>query len=159
MVAEVTQGSARRDVAFEQRNGRGGGENLVAARRGHHARGARERWPAKDLVPGGLDRAGMQPQAHMDGRVSPGLRAHRPLCVHGGKHGAGRPRKRDAECIADHAKRVTPVTRDRGPQNRVVALRRRPHRLGTRIAERRAALDVGEQKREGLRRRGVHHRP
>src|SRR5207248_9220051 len=57
---------------------------------------------------------------------------------------------------SQHRGAPTNVQREHLAEDRVVTRGRETHRRRTRILERRAALDIREQKREGWRPRGVH---
>ena len=158
MVSQIGQGAARRCGPVEQSNCRCGKERLAAVRRRHHARRARQRRPAKDFILGVFDRPGVQPHAHMDWRIVPALGRKRTLCVDRGTYRGVRIRKCDAKRVPDDTKRVSSVLADCLAEQRVVTLGRHAHRRRPSIPKRCAALDVGEQERERLRRRGSDHR-
>jgi len=53
------------------------------------------------------------------------------------------------ECIADHLVGIPAVSRNRLPQDHFLATERRLHQPGLMLPQLGAALDVGEEKRDG----------
>ncbi len=123
----------------------------------HYARCSRQRRPAKDLILGVFDGSGVQPHAHVDRRIVPAMGVKRSLCVDRSEYGRGRIGERDAKRVPDDAKCVSLVLGDCAAEQRVVTLGRCAHRRRSSIPKRCAALDVGEQERERMRRRGSDH--
>ena len=124
----------------------------------HHARSPRQRGAAEDFVFRHVDRARMEPHAHMDRRIAPSLGTKNALRIDRCEDSSGRVRERDAERVADDTERIASMSRDRFAQQRIVTLRRSMHRDRPAIPEGRTTLDVGKKKREGLRRCSVHFR-
>jgi len=146
----------RRQVISAEVVRRLGEERLAAVTRREEARDPVER-RAEIVAVAQFDRARMQRHAHAEFcRFRPGLAVKRALCLERRCYSIGRRVKRRAEGIAARLEDVAAVTFDAVPQQCVVASERRAHRRRVRFPQPRAALDVGQQQRDGASRKICH---
>ena len=104
-----------------------------------------------------LDRTRMERHAHAElGSFRPRLPVNRTLRVEGRRHRVGRRVERRAEGIAAGLENVAVVIVDAMAQQGVVARKGGAHRHGVRFPQPRAALDVGEEQRDGAGREVCH---
>src|SRR4030095_4402066 len=104
-----------------------------------------------------LDCARVKRHAHAELRpFGPRFAMQRPLRLERRGKRIGRRVERRAEGVATRLEDVTVVIGDAVAQQRIVARERGAHRLGVRFPEPRAALDVGEEQRDGAGRNVCH---
>ena len=104
-----------------------------------------------------LHRARMQRHAHAELRCfGPRLAMHRALRVERRGECVGRRMERGAERVAARLEHVPFVIVDAVLEQRIMSRECRAHRRGVRFPQARAALDVGEQQRDGAGRKVCH---
>ncbi len=99
----------------------------------------------------------MQRHPHAELRAfGPGLPVERTLGIERGRHRVGRRVERRAESVATRLEDMAVMIVDALAQQRIVTRERGAHRRGVRFPQARAALDVGEQQRDGAGRKVCH---
>ena len=146
MLAEIHEMHVRREAAAYQCRGLLRADHLTAMRDCHQPRGAVHRWA--EIVPVAF---GRRTRVHADPHpdhdlLRPRFRSQRLLGVRCGIQGIAGPAERHSEPVTACGEHISTVRLDRGPQQHVMTLQRRLHRLGDRLPQPRRALDVREEK-------------
>ena len=159
MFPEVAKRSAGREPTLDEAGGRLGQQDLAAVTGRHDPRRPVHRGP-KEVAAARLHLAGVDPHPHPNrAPVRPRLREQPALSGDRGRHGADWNGKDGHQSVAGRLDDLAAQIGDRGPDDRVVPFEGRPHRLGVRLPQAGAALDVSEEERQpfvaGCRRRSV----
>ena len=150
MLPEVAQRRAGREPALDEAGGRLGQQDLAAVTGRHDPRRPVHRGP-KEVPAARLHLAGVDPHPHPDrAPVRPRLREQPVLSGGRGRHGADWNGEDGHESIAGRLDDLAARFGDRGPDDRLVPFEGRPHRLGVRLPQAGAALDVREQEGQRL---------
>ncbi len=146
----------RRQVVATEIVRRLGEKRLTAVTSREKARDTVER-RAEIVAVAHFDRAGVKRHAHAQLRsFGPRLAMERALRFECRGKSVGRRVERRAEGVPARLEDVAVVIVDAVAQQRIVARERSAHRIGVRFPQPRAALDVGEEQRDGAGRNVCH---
>jgi hypothetical protein len=150
---QVAQRRAIGEVVAREAGGGEREEGLSAVRGGQQPGGAVQGGP-EVVAPALLRPAGVERRADAQRlRAVPGLAGDPALRFESGGDSLSGPLEDGAEGVAGGREHAPAAGLDRVPQDGVVARQGRTHPLGALLPEARAALDVGEEEREGGARR------